>query len=127
MPESTRALAAQKLWRALAAACEEGGQNDLITDQMGYIVLEFGVGLLALDFDKPTLMTFLANMLAEIGRNEMEVMWVGVAGLDQQRKQGKKTWSWVQRLSGLADGDPAWGKAQMKLLEKLRVYSPGLG
>src|SRR3954462_9926862 len=96
----TNAIAAQRLWRGLAALCDEAGQSGLLTDQMGYILHEFALGLFALTLSKEDLSAFLS-----IARKEVEsdpVMIVNAL----HGSSSPLAWSWVHGLSGVSAADP---------------------
>ena len=62
-----RAQAAQRLWRELIQACTTAAAAGLDTDDLGYVVLELGLALLALDFTPEELVGYVTSV-----RNDLE-------------------------------------------------------
>ncbi len=100
-PETrTRGVAAQQLWCELADACSRAGRSNLCTDELGQVVLEFGLGLLALDFEKDELKAFLEDVCAQVQRDELSVV---KAGLDRDIRQSHlEALSWAGPFSSEA-------------------------
>ena len=113
--ETPRHLVAQRLWQDLVLACERAGQDGYTTDDVGYIVHEFALGLFAIAFSKEELMTHLAMKLKEIGLDRLAAVNVG---LDRSNPEA---WSDIGQM-GFRRADPKFAKAPLDDLRRLRRY-----
>ncbi|WP_262273060.1 hypothetical protein [Microvirga yunnanensis] len=57
--ERRQRRAVRWLWRSMIAAAAHAGEDGLDTDDLGYIALEFAVGVLALGYEKDELVAWL--------------------------------------------------------------------
>src|SRR4051794_20843261 len=123
-------IAAQRLWRDLIATCDRAAQAasgpdddpilGLNTDTLGYIVLELGLGLLALDFEKWQLLANLRSIIQEVEKDELAVVNAGL------RLPEAGSSSWIRHLSGLDKAHPRMTEEQIAMLRSLRKHSLGL-
>lgn len=114
-----KALATQRLWRALSSVCEQAGDDGCSTDDMAYVLQEFALGVAALTFNKEELMAFLANRLAQIGRNEQATVNAIMGTIP---KLGKES-STVEVMAKLGDAHPKLKAAHRQCLLDLKKFS----
>jgi hypothetical protein len=119
-----RSLAAQRFWRDLIASCTRAGDGDLDTDDMAYVVLELGLGLLALDASHEQLLAYLNVLRTDLEENNLAAVNAalsvhGASGFGEQR-----SWSWAGALSRYGDAHPWWNERQLAQLTELRCFTP---
>ncbi len=119
-----RAQAAQRLWRDLTAGCTTAAKGDLDTDDVGYIVLELGLALLALDFGKPELCAYVDVIRADLENDRLAAVNTAFRAQGRSPVTGCPSWSWVSALSGLQRTHPRWAEQQLSELAALLAFTP---
>jgi hypothetical protein len=115
----TRAVAAQRLWRNLAALCDEAGQGGLTTDEIGYVLVEFALSVFSLTFSKQ-------QMLDQVGVIQRDVEGDRIATINALT--GKTAvplpneWSWIRSLSPTEGADPQFWDRKVRQVARLAAY-----
>src|SRR3954452_15355995 len=122
---SQRSLAAQRFWRDLIASCTRAGEGDLDTDDMAYVALELGLGLLALDASHEQLLGYLAVLRADLEKNGLTVVNAALRVHGESHACEQRPWSWVGAFSRYGEAHPRWMKRQLEELTGLQRFSPG--
>jgi hypothetical protein len=119
-----RGQAAQRLWRNLIQACRGAAEKGLSSDELGYTTVELGLSVLALDFSKEELVTYVANLNADLAADRLAAVngAFRVQGLSIEAPG--TAWSWLTSLSGLSQAHPLWAERQLRELEALLAYTP---
>jgi hypothetical protein len=111
-------MAAQHLWRDLGDACARAGQGQLTTEELGQVVLELGLGLLASGRDKNELLALLSQVYNEIEHDRLSIVNAGLMrDFWNPHLQARSS---VRSLSGLDHASPFWATGQMLMVGKLR-------
>lgn len=115
----TRAVAAQRLWRNLALACDEAGQGGLITDEMGYVLVEFALSVFSMTFSKRQLLDQLGVI-----RNDVEGDKVATinALIGKTTMPLPNEWSWIKSLSRLEGADAQFWDRKVQHVARLSAY-----
>ena len=124
-PRSTEPChAAQRLWRDLVQACGRAAEDGLSTDELGYITIELGLALLALDFTKEELVTYVGNLHRELSGDGLAAVNAAFRMQGQSAEASSSAWSWVGSLSKLSKTHPLWAERQFGELEPLLAFAP---
>ena len=122
MPEMELSTAqrTQRLWRELVAACVAAANTPpwgLHTDDIGYVVHELALGLLALQFSQEELVRYLELTARDVANNKLTIP-NRIFG--NEAPSGTREWSWVATLSGTRDAHPHWRHTELEALLAMR-------
>lgn len=115
----TRAIAAQRLWRGLAAACDEAGQGGLTSDEMGYVLVEFALTVFALTFSRQQMLDQLAVIRRDVEGDKVATINALMADTSVPLPN---EWSWIRSLSGLEGADPQFWDRKVRQVARLTEH-----
>ena len=119
-----RAQAAQRLWRELIQACTTAAAGGLDTDDLGYVVLELGLALLALDFTPEELVGYVTSVRNDLEGSRLAAVNAALRARGQDFECADAAWSWVNALSGFREAHPRWAERQLLALAELLAFTP---
>ena len=121
--QRVREVAAQLLWLELADSCSRAGRMAGInTTELGHVLIEFGIGLLALDKSPEELAIALRELSRTVASDGVSI--VKAARAPSTGNPYFEARSWIRELSGLDAHAMFWASAQVRLLDRLRAFQP---
>jgi len=119
-----RAQGAQRLWRELIQACTTAAAAGLDTDDLGYVVLELGLALLALDFTPEELVGYVTSVRNDLEGSRLAAVNAALRVRGRDLEVTEPAWSWVNALSGFREAHPRWAERQLLALAELLAFTP---
>src|SRR3954470_18464121 len=108
-----RAQAAQRLWRELNRVGLEAATHGLDTDELGYIAIEFGIGLPALDCSQEELEGYATALHRELATQQLAIVHAAWQAPRRAIHAQGWTWSWTNALSQLTPAHARFGERQL--------------
>jgi hypothetical protein len=119
------AQAAQWLWQSLVAITARAGQQSLDTDDLGYVLLEFALGVLALGYEKDELVEWLRLHIEAVEHGTHYTVNLGQRAQGYPVAQPRRRWHCMLNRTEDSLGTERWKSYSKELLD-LIIFRPEL-